>query len=101
VEVVNKITEGRPHIVDLMKNREIQLVINTPLGARAASDSAYIRRASVQYRIPYFTTVEAARMAARAIESLHRHPPDVLSLQEWYELQKRREPACTRAGGPN
>lgn len=98
-EVVNKITEGRPHIVDLMKNRHIHLVINTPLGARAAHESAYIRKAAVQYRIPYFTTSEAARMASRALESLHKHLPQVLSLREWYALQKRREPA-RQAGGP-
>jgi carbamoyl-phosphate synthase large subunit len=84
-----------------MKNREIHLVINTPLGARAASESAYIRRAAVQYRIPYFTTIEAARMATRALESMHRRPPEVLPIQEWYDAQKRREPARFEAGGPN
>jgi carbamoyl-phosphate synthase large subunit len=81
---VLKINEGRPHVADLIKNGEIALVINTPLGAQSKADSFYIRRTALVYNIPYFTTLAAARAAAHAISHLIREDLSVRSLQEYH-----------------
>jgi carbamoyl-phosphate synthase large subunit len=83
-ETVLKINEGRPHVADLIKNGEIALVINTPLGAQSKADSFYIRRTALVYNIPYFTTLAAARAAAHAISHLSREDLSVRSLQEYH-----------------
>jgi carbamoyl-phosphate synthase large subunit len=83
-ETVLKINEGRPHVADLIKNGEIALVINTPLGARSKADSFYIRRTALVYNVPYFTTLAAARAAAHAISHLIREDLSVRSLQEYH-----------------
>jgi carbamoyl-phosphate synthase large subunit len=82
VETVLKVTEGRPHAADLITNGKIDLVINTPLGARSKADSYYIRRAALVYGVPYVTTLAAARAVARGIDSLVREQMSVKSLQE-------------------
>jgi carbamoyl-phosphate synthase large subunit len=79
-----KINEGRPHVADLIKNGEIALVINTPLGAQSKADSFYIRRTALVYNIPYFTTLAAARAVAHAISHLSREDLSVRSLQEYH-----------------
>ncbi|KAF0185800.1 MAG: carbamoyl-phosphate synthase large subunit [Nitrospirae bacterium] len=84
VEVVNKVTEGRPHIVDLIKNREISFIINTVSGAQAQKDSFSIRRSALQYRIPYTTTLSSARAVVRAIESLQKKQLSIRSIQEYH-----------------
>ncbi|TFG60376.1 MAG: carbamoyl-phosphate synthase large subunit, partial [Deltaproteobacteria bacterium] len=66
-EPILKINEGRPHVADLIKNGEIDLVINTPLGAQSKADSYYIRRTALIYNIPYVTTLAAAKAVAHAI----------------------------------
>ena len=66
---VNKVAEGRPHIVDRLVNGEIDMVINTTIGAQSIRDSFSIRRTTLQQRIPYFTTVNGAMAAAHAIEA--------------------------------
>ncbi len=71
-EHVLKISEGRPHVVDLMKNGQIHLVINTPTGKREISDAYFIRRAAVHYGIPYTTTVRGGYAILQAIESYRR-----------------------------
>ncbi len=78
--MVNKVLEGRPHIVDMLKNREIDMIVNTTEGSRAIADSYTIRRTALQYRVPYFTTVAGARALVEAI----RAPgvPEVSSMQE-------------------
>jgi carbamoyl-phosphate synthase large subunit len=81
---VLKINEGRPHVADLIKNGEIALVINTPLGAQSKADSFYIRRTALVYNIPYFTTLAAARAVAHAISHLIREDLSVRSLQEYH-----------------
>ena len=77
---VNKVLEGRPHIVDMLKNREIDMIVNTTEGSQAIADSYAIRRTALQYRVPYFTTVAGARALVEAI----RAPgvPEVSSMQE-------------------
>ncbi len=69
---VLKLSEGRPHVVDLMKNNEVHLVINTPSGKREISDAYFIRRSAVQYKIPYTTTVRGGYAIFKAIESYTR-----------------------------
>ncbi len=85
VLVYKVIEELRPHIVDRMKNREVSLVINTTWGKKSIEDSKSIRRTAISLGIPYFTTVEGARAAVEAIESLKTKPFTVKSIQEYYE----------------
>jgi carbamoyl-phosphate synthase large subunit len=87
-EFVNKLHEGRPNIVDKIKNREIQLVINTPIGKLSQYDDSYIRKAAIQYKIPYITTLAAAMAAAKGINDRQRGPTTVLSLQEYHKKLK-------------
>ena len=77
---VNKVLEGRPHVVDMLKNDEIDMIVNTTEGSQAIADSYPIRRTALQYRVPYFTTVAGARALVEAM----RAPgvPEVRSMQE-------------------
>jgi carbamoyl-phosphate synthase large subunit len=80
---INKVIEGRPHIVDLIKNDEITYIINTTEGKQAITDSFSIRREALQHRITYSTTVPGARALVQAIDS--RNNPRVWSLQELHK----------------
>jgi carbamoyl-phosphate synthase large subunit len=82
VETVNKVTEGRPHIVDQITDMKIDLVINTVYGAEAQKDSYSIRRTTLVKGIPYFTTTSAAKAAVRGISAIKTRPLQVKSLQE-------------------
>jgi carbamoyl-phosphate synthase large subunit len=82
-EAVNKVREGRPHIVDRMKNGEIQFVVNTVDASHSVRDSVSIRRTALLRDIPYFTTIDGARAAAGAIAALRQRPLTVRSLQEY------------------
>jgi carbamoyl-phosphate synthase large subunit len=84
-EPVLKMHEGRPHIVDGIKNREIQLVINTPSGKLSQYDDSYIRKAAIQYKIPYITTLAAATAAVRGIAAFRRGHGQVRSLQSYHQ----------------
>jgi carbamoyl-phosphate synthase large subunit len=75
VQRVNKVAEGRPHIVDAMKNGEVQLVFNTTEGAQSYRDSYSIRRTALVQNIPYYTTVSGARAAIQAIRLLKSGTP--------------------------
>ncbi len=83
VKPVLKIHEGRPHIEDLIKNSQIQLVINTPLGDAAQQDDREIRRAALAYKIPTITTLAAARATAAAIRTLQQASLTVRALQDY------------------
>ncbi len=85
VEPVNKVYEGRPHIVDLIKDGEIALVINTTQGQQAVRDSYSLRRTALLSRIPYYTTIAGARAMVHALERLHRGALDVAPLQSYFE----------------
>ena len=85
VTEVKKVYEGRPNIVDCIKNKEVQLVINTPIGREAREDDKYIRQAAIQYSIPVVTTARGASATAQAIRSLKSGIVDVKSLQEYYK----------------
>ncbi|MBI1251215.1 MAG: carbamoyl-phosphate synthase large subunit [Alphaproteobacteria bacterium] len=80
---VNKVAEGRPHIVDAMKNGEVQLVFNTTEGAQSYRDSFSIRRTAVGQNIPYYTTVSGARASVQAIRRLKTGALDVRPLQAY------------------
>ncbi|MDY6943748.1 MAG: carbamoyl-phosphate synthase large subunit [Pseudomonadota bacterium] len=69
-ESVNKVTEGRPHLVDMIKNDEIDLIVNTTEGKKAIAESLSIRRAALQHKVVYFTTIAGARAGTLAIEYL-------------------------------
>ena len=89
VERVNKIFEGQPNIEDWIINGQIQLIVNTPAGKTAAHDDSYLRKGAIKHRIPYITTMVAAKAAAEGILQTKAHgKSDVLSLQEWHALIK-------------
>jgi carbamoyl-phosphate synthase large subunit len=83
VERVRKVLEGRPHIVDAMKNGEVQLVFNTTEGKQSLADSYEIRRTALMMKIPYFTTSAGALAAAQAITAMANGPLDVRPLQDY------------------
>ena len=87
VQVVYKVNEGRPHVVDLIKSKKIDLVINTLLGKESFFDEKAIRRACTQYATPCITTLSAAAAAVSAIAALQREKISVKSLQEYHGLK--------------
>jgi carbamoyl-phosphate synthase large subunit len=86
---VNKVGEGRPHIVDMIKNREIDLVINTTSDKKAISESYSIRRTSLTFNIAYTTTLAGAKATVLAIESMIKGRLEVKTLQEYHESRSQ------------
>ena len=84
-QVVNKVREGRPDVVDMIKNREIDLVINTTSDKKAIAESLSIRRTALTFDIPYTTTIAGARATALAIKSLIQGKLDVRTIQEYHQ----------------
>jgi carbamoyl-phosphate synthase large subunit len=82
---VNKVLEGRPHIVDLMKDGKVQLVFNTVDGAGALTDSYTLRRAALMHKIAYYTTVAGAKASVEGIKALSEGPLDVAPLQSYFK----------------
>jgi carbamoyl-phosphate synthase large subunit len=82
--LVFKVSEGRPNVVDMMKNGEIDLVFNTPSGKRTLSDSYLLRRTALDYEIAYVTTMAGARATVKAIGALRTGMTTVKPLQEYY-----------------
>ena len=80
-----KMHEGRPNIVDGVKNREIHLIINTPSGKLSQYDDSYIRKAAIQYKVSYITTIAAAIAAVRGITAFRRGHGQVRSLQSYHQ----------------
>jgi len=83
-EHILKLHEGRPNIVDAIKNREIHLVINTPSGKLSKHDDSYIRKSAVKYKVPYITTPAAAMAAVRGIDAYRSDHGHVKSLQSYH-----------------
>jgi carbamoyl-phosphate synthase large subunit len=83
-ELILKFHEGRPNIVDAIANKDIQLVINTPIGKLSQYDDSYVRKAAIKYKIPYITTLTAASAAARGIAALREGTPIVKALQQYH-----------------
>ncbi len=84
-EKILKMHEGRPNIVDAIKNGEIQLVINTPAGRLSKYDDSYIRKAAIKYKIPYITTIAAAVAAAKGIAAFQLGHGRAKSLQSYHK----------------
>jgi carbamoyl-phosphate synthase large subunit len=82
VKAINKIAEGSPHVVDYIRNGDVDLVINTPTGSGARSDGYEIRTAAVRHGIPCVTTMTGASAAARAIFAQRERGTEPRSLQE-------------------
>ena len=81
---INKVLEGRPHIVDAIKNGGIQLVFNTTEGAHALSDSRSLRRAALLHKVPYYTTVAGSVAASLGIEAYSHGELEVRPLQSYF-----------------
>jgi carbamoyl-phosphate synthase large subunit len=81
---INKVLEGRPHIEDAIRNREVQMVINTTDGEKAVSDSKSLRRAALLMRVPYFTTTAGASAAADGVVALKKGALAVRPLQDYF-----------------
>ncbi len=94
VTKVKKLYEGRPNILDLMTNGKIQLIVNSPAGKTSVHDDSYLRKAAVKYKIPYITTIAAARAAAEGIQVIQAEGTEnvsVRSLQDWHKLIQTAE----------
>jgi carbamoyl-phosphate synthase large subunit len=79
---VFKVGEGRPNVVDAIKNGEIQLVVNTPMGAQAREDEYEIGRSAIRYKVPAITTISGAQAAVRGIRNIKSDSIKYRSLQE-------------------
>ena len=83
--VVNKVNEGEPHIVDLIEHNKIHLIINTTSGVKSIADSLSIRRTALSKKVPYFTTISAAKIAITGLNIASELEINVQSLQELYK----------------
>jgi carbamoyl-phosphate synthase large subunit len=90
VETVNKVREGRPHIVDMMKDGHIALVLNTTEGAKAIADSFSIRRTALLNKISYSTTLAGSRSVVQAIKAIKSTGLDVHPLQSYFENESKK-----------
>ncbi|HHO47834.1 MAG TPA: carbamoyl-phosphate synthase large subunit [Desulfobacteraceae bacterium] len=90
---VNKISQGRPHILDMLMDGKVQWIINTSSGSRTTEDSYTIRRAALDYHIPYSTTISGACSMVQAVGTLQRERAGVMTVQEF--SAREREPAGT------
>jgi carbamoyl-phosphate synthase large subunit len=83
-QVVKKMNEGRPNLIDAITNGEIQLIVNTPFGRRRHSDDSYIRKTAIKYRVPYITTLAAALASTKGIEASKAGKGGVKTVQEYH-----------------
>ena len=90
---VNKINEGRPDVMDLIKNGEISLLINTPSGKKPKQDEISIRAGAYAHNIPLITTISGAQAAVSGIEAAKKTGFDVKALQDYYPVQKQKKTA--------
>ncbi|MCX5705494.1 MAG: carbamoyl-phosphate synthase large subunit [Candidatus Omnitrophica bacterium] len=95
--LIKKLHEGRPNIADTIKNKEINLIINTPIGRMSVHDDSYIRMLAIQHKIPYVTTMAAARATVDGIDSVKKKHDLPKSLQEYHKMlevkDERKVPA--------
>lgn len=83
VDLVLKVHEGRPHVIDWIKNNDINLIINTPTGEESQTDARLIRRTALDFKLPVITTIAGARATVAAIKSLRSEPLEVKALQDY------------------
>jgi len=84
-DVLKKLHEGRPNLSDVIKNQDIQLIINTPVGRSSKYDDSYIRLMAIQYKIPYITTMAAAWASVEGIKTVKSEKVSVKSLQDYHK----------------
>ena len=84
VKIIKKVNEGSPHIVDLIEKNQIQLIINTTSGTKSIADSLSIRRTALSKKIPYFTTISAAKIAVTGLNIINKKDISVKSIQDLY-----------------
>ncbi len=84
IEIINKVSEGTPNIVDIIHKKEVNLIINTPRSKQTVKDGFQIRRAAVDFSIPYITTIQAALAAADAIEAMKKGQITIKSMNEYH-----------------
>lgn len=84
--VINKINKGRPNIVDAIKNGELQLIINTPIGKQGKDDDSYIRSGAIQYKIPYITTTTATKASVDGIATASKADYTVRAIQDFHKM---------------
>ena len=84
-EIVNKVNEGSPHILDLIEKKKIQLIINTTSGKKSIADSFSIRRSAIRNKIPYFTTISAAKVAITGLNIIKETKFSVKPIQDVYK----------------
>ena len=82
--MVNKISQGRPHLLDKVRDSQIQWIINTSMGSRTTEDSYIIRRSALDYHLPYTTTTSGALSMVRALETLCEKEIQVKAIQEYF-----------------
>ncbi len=88
-EKVKKLDEGRPNILDLITNEQIQFIVNTPISKNSMNDDSYLRKAAIKSKITYITTMAAAKAAADGIRHVREHGRSpVKSLQDWHSIIK-------------
>jgi len=88
-QIIKKLQEGRPNIVDSIKNNELQLIINTPIGKNSKYDDSYIRMMAIQRKIPYVTSMAAAQATVDGIEAMQKGKLIPKALQEYHEAFKK------------
>jgi|Deesub1362B_J571_1020462.scaffolds.fasta_scaffold00131_44 carbamoyl-phosphate synthase large subunit len=89
-EIILKVSQGRPNIVDAIINRQIDLIINTPSGKRGKTEGYLIRRAAVDHGVPYITTISGAIAAVKGIEAIRKSRMTIKSIQEYHEEVRRK-----------
>ncbi|MDD6036121.1 MAG: carbamoyl-phosphate synthase large subunit [Lachnospiraceae bacterium] len=90
-ELVKKLSEGRPNILDMITNGDIDLIINSPAGKESVNDDSYLRKAAIKGKIPYMTTAAAARATAKGIQSIRKHGNrEIKSLQQLHSEIKEK-----------
>ena len=85
IEIVNKVHEGSPNVIDMMRRDDVALIINTPTSKQGRKDGFRIRRAAVDFKVPYITTIQAALAAADAIESMKTDQITIKSINEYHK----------------
>ena len=91
VETIQKVSEGRPHVVDRIKNGDIQIIINTSVGRKSSRDAYHIRRGALVYNILYTTTLSGARALSEAVMALKRKGWGVNPLQDYHRVSAGEE----------
>jgi carbamoyl-phosphate synthase large subunit len=86
--LINKLNRGRPNIIDAIKNGEIQLIVNTPIGKEGLEDDSYIRSGAIKHKIPYITTTNAARASVEGIEAALKSDYKLKAIQDYHKMLK-------------